>query len=221
MRAAFKNPTTEHYHEWRKRVKYHYFHLELLIPLWESLIRQYSEELHHLSEMLGYDHDLCLLSEIIINDSKLIKKRSTRVYITDLIILEQTQLRAKINVLGKKVYAEKSNKLIKRIEHYWKIWENENTFAVYFMANDKPIIYTGMTNNLVRSVAEHKSGFNPRSYTSRNGLNKLVYYETFQDRMKAIIREKRIKRLGRDKKIALIEEFNPKFLDLFKEHSGL
>jgi len=67
MQLAHTFPTVENYHEWRKRVKYHYYHLELLIQIWPSFMEPYVEQVHQLSEMLGKDHDLSLLKENILH----------------------------------------------------------------------------------------------------------------------------------------------------------
>jgi len=97
----------------------------------------------------------------------------------------------------------------------------ENLFSVYIMANNRPTLYTGMTNNLLRRVYEHKHCLIPNSFTSRYKLNKLVYYELFSEPRLAIIREKQIKNLSRKEKLELISRFNPEFKDLFDELSGL
>ena len=88
------------------------------------------------------------------------------------------------------------------------------TLCVYILAS-KPqgTLYVGVTNDLIRRVAEHKQGIVP-GFTKRYGVNKLVYWEAFDDYHAAILREKRLKRWRRDWKHALIEEANPHWADL-------
>lgn len=81
------------------------------------------------------------------------------------------------------------------------------------MVNERPTIYTGVTNNLLRRVHEHKNNL-VAGFTSKYNLHKLVYYESFETIEQAIIREKQIKDLNRDEKINLISKLNPKFKDL-------
>ena len=87
------------------------------------------------------------------------------------------------------------------------------------MANARPTLYTGVTNNLVRREYEHKNGL-IKGFTSRYNLHKLVYYETFDTIEQAIIREKQIKDMNRVDKLEIIRKFNPNFKDLYNEILG-
>jgi putative endonuclease len=91
------------------------------------------------------------------------------------------------------------------------------TYYVYIMASGKNgTLYIGMTNNLVRRVAEHRSDTIPR-FTQKYGVHHLVYYEQTDDVLPAIAREKQLKKWNRQWKIRLIEQDNPQWRDLYDE----
>ncbi len=76
------------------------------------------------------------------------------------------------------------------------------------------VLYTGVTNDLVRRTFEHREKTNP-GFTSRYNVDKLVFFEETSDVLAAIAREKQIKGGSRRKKIALIEGLNPGWRDLY------
>lgn len=82
--------------------------------------------------------------------------------------------------------------------------------------NNNTVIYTGMTNNLMRRVYEHKEKLID-GFTKKYNATKLVFYEIYKDSYTAIQREKQIKAGSRKKKVALIESLNPKWKDLSSE----
>ena len=75
------------------------------------------------------------------------------------------------------------------------------------------VLYTGVTNNLIRRVYEHKNKL-IIGFTSKYNVSKLIYYEVFNDSLNAITREKTIKNMVRRKKLKLINDTNPKFEEL-------
>ena len=89
-------------------------------------------------------------------------------------------------------------------------------YFVYIMTNRSGTLYTGVTNNLMRRVREHKTGIGS-GFTTKYNLDRLVYFERFEDVHNAIEREKRIKGWLRIKKIALIVSVNPSWKDLSEE----
>lgn len=84
------------------------------------------------------------------------------------------------------------------------------------MTNRSQTLYTGVTNDLIRRVYEHKNKIIP-GFTSRYNITKLVYYEAGNNINTAISREKQIKGWLRIKKIALIEKSNPEWKDLSED----
>jgi putative endonuclease len=92
------------------------------------------------------------------------------------------------------------------------------TYYVYILSSRSRTIYTGVTNNLQRRIAEHRSELAP-GFTSQYKTSRLVHFETFADIRDAITREKQIKKWRREEKIALIESRNPTWIDLAAETS--
>ena len=90
-------------------------------------------------------------------------------------------------------------------------------FNVYIVTNRyHTVLYTGMTGRGHNRIFEHKSMRYP-SFTCRYKVTKLVHWEEFENVLDAIAREKQIKRWSRAKKIALIEKYNPEWLDLYNQ----
>ncbi len=97
--------------------------------------------------------------------------------------------------------------------------KTEHDYWVYILTNwKKTVLYVGITNNLSRRLLEHYNNRGkPKTFTGKYYCYNLVYYEWHQYVNNALTREKEIKKLLREKKIALIEEANPewKFFNAF------
>jgi putative endonuclease len=90
-------------------------------------------------------------------------------------------------------------------------------YYVYLLASRiRGTLYIGVTKDLQRRVYEHKTGIK-KGFTYKYGVNRLVYFETFQNINEAIDSEKKLKKWNRDWKIELFEKENPSWQDLAKD----
>ena len=80
-------------------------------------------------------------------------------------------------------------------------------------------LYTGVTNDLIRRVAQHRLKL-AEGFTKKYDIHRLVYFEQFDDIENAIRREKRLKKWNRARKVRLIEESNPNWDDLYPGIAG-
>jgi putative endonuclease len=93
--------------------------------------------------------------------------------------------------------------------------------VVYILASQRNgTLYIGVTSDLVGRISVHKQALLP-GFTSRHGVNRLVDFENHGTMLEAIASEKQLKKCARFRKIALIEQFNPTWRDLYFEVSGL
>ena len=89
-------------------------------------------------------------------------------------------------------------------------------YYIYIMRNRTRTLYTGVTNDILRRVEEHRNG-KGGAFTAKYKIKRLVHFEHFEYIGDAIAREKEIKGWVRRKKIALIEMENPNWTDLSRE----
>lgn len=92
----------------------------------------------------------------------------------------------------------------------------EKQSFVYILTNyEQTTLYIGVTNNLINRTFIHKEKFN-KGFSAKYNLTKLVYYEVFSDITQAIAREKQLKGGPRQRKLDLIDKFNPNWDDLYE-----
>jgi putative endonuclease len=89
-------------------------------------------------------------------------------------------------------------------------------YYIYIMASRARTLYTGVTDDLIKRVFEHKNKL-IEGFTKKYNVTNLVYYEAVNDVQAAIQREKQVKGWLRKRKIALIETMNPEWKDLSDE----
>lgn len=119
MKKAIKKPTTENLHEWRKHVKYHLYHVQVLRPAWNSVLKAWRNELKDLGENLGDDHDLAVFAQTLLDEQDHFAcNRELRVLV-GLSDRRRARLQAMMFPLGQRLFAEKPKRLAGRFETYW------------------------------------------------------------------------------------------------------
>jgi CHAD domain-containing protein len=111
FRLADRDPTAEHLHEWRKRVKDLWYQQRLLQEAWPGVLKAEAAEAKALSKLLGDDHDLAVLAEQLDTDGDPQDLR-------ELIDRRRGELLESVRALGRRVYAEKPKAFARRLGRY-------------------------------------------------------------------------------------------------------
>lgn len=93
-------------------------------------------------------------------------------------------------------------------------------YHVYIMASLHRVLYIGVTGRLAERVAEHKAHLYPHSFTATYRCTRLVYCEEYARIQDALAREKQLKGWRREKKVRLIQNVNPEWIDYFASLSS-
>jgi len=112
-------------HEWRKRVKYLWYHVRLLQASWPRVLDVLADALDDLSTWLGLDHDLAMLRALLHEDVALAPGPGERQEILALVARRQAELREQSLPLGRRVYAERPGAFADRLGAYWTTWREE------------------------------------------------------------------------------------------------
>jgi len=117
-----KSPTTENFHEWRKRTKYLRYQMEMLMAAFPHIISAFEESLHDLSDFLGNDHDMALLHERAFDyhESGFSGENEYQL-LCALMAHERTTLQRSAVTLGQKLYLDDPDQFVRRIEKFWEI----------------------------------------------------------------------------------------------------
>ena len=122
---AYDCGTAESFHEWRKRVKYHWYHTRLLRSLWSPVLKGRRSESKRLADLLGNDHDLTVLHQTLIDQAADFGDEHTLDAVVVLIARRQAELRADAEPVGRRLFAENAKRFGKRFEEYWDAWQSE------------------------------------------------------------------------------------------------
>lgn len=121
MEKAYRKPTDERFHEWRKRVKDHWYHCRLLRKIWPEQMSARIDELKRLSDFLGDDHDLAVLGKVLRTEGN--ELQGDTATLMCLAQRRQIELRAEARDLGERLYGKTSGCLADEYSGYWKAWK--------------------------------------------------------------------------------------------------
>ncbi len=127
MLAAKEDPDPEKLHEWRKRVKYLWYHLGFLRPIWAHVVEALADEQHEMSTLLGEDHDIAELRHFLSENPELAGGPDASHAIEGLCASKHESFLQKIWPLGEKLYLETPDVWVDRIGGYWEVSRGTTT----------------------------------------------------------------------------------------------
>lgn len=122
--VAFDEPKDEHFHHYRKRAKYHWYHCRLLRGVWRPVMNARRREVRRLTGLLGDDHDLVVFRQTLSDEPDLIQRVETREAFLGLLERRRVELRAEARPLGERLFVESPGQLVERFRCYWTAWRD-------------------------------------------------------------------------------------------------
>ncbi|MCG6156459.1 CHAD domain-containing protein [Rubinisphaera margarita] len=123
MDGVAEEPADENFHNWRKRVKYHRYHCQILTPLWPAELRARAGEADRLGDYLGDDHDLAVLrAQVVESPEAFGQERDIQAFL-GLMDQQRELLQQKSFLVGRRLFAEKPGALCNRMSRYWDVWQ--------------------------------------------------------------------------------------------------
>ncbi len=125
MATARKQPAPETFHEWRKRVKDHWYHVRLLESLCTEVLQTREGALKELETWLGDDHNLFVLCGKLRDDQERYGGAENVELFAALMEEYSKELRDKAFSLGERIYEQKPKLLGREMERLWDTWQNQ------------------------------------------------------------------------------------------------
>jgi CHAD domain-containing protein len=122
FKVAKADPTDEKLHEWRKQAKYLFYQLEILRPLWTERMDEMVHEVDQVGELLGDDHDLVVLRQMVKDGSEKLGDDGDRETLLALIDRRRDEVQQEVMLLGERFFQDKVRDFARRFSGYWKTW---------------------------------------------------------------------------------------------------
>jgi len=117
--TARADTSTTNLHDWRKRAKYLYYQLGYLRPLWPKELKAFENSLNQLANLLGDDHDLALLAQVLKEEPGLHEDPKQLELLTGVITAERNRLQKQLWPVAKRLYKEEPSQFANRLAAYW------------------------------------------------------------------------------------------------------
>jgi CHAD domain-containing protein len=126
FQLAAKKPSPEAFHEWRKRVKDHWYHTQILRHVWPEVMKPYRDQMEELSDALGDRHDLDVAQELVLDQASPFGNDFEIRVLRDMVQLRAANLSRNAIRIGALIYAEPSRAVARRFESYWDAWLDDS-----------------------------------------------------------------------------------------------
>jgi CHAD domain-containing protein len=125
MRTAYDDPTAANFHEWRKQIKYHGYHVRVLRDLWKPMMSSLRNEADALSDLMGDDHNLDVFYKTLLHSPKQFGRKRDIQVLLGLIDRRSAELRIAAKTIGARIFAQNSKAFGRRFRAYWEVWRSE------------------------------------------------------------------------------------------------
>ena len=125
MKTAYREPSTEHFHLWRKRVKYLWHQLEMFEAAAPTEIGQTAVSFHTLSSLLGEEHDLAELDHLLTQSPTQLLNAEQRTWLQSLIREQRQRLQDEAKSEGESLFGQKPQQFVNQIAGHWLAWHDE------------------------------------------------------------------------------------------------
>ena len=123
--GAYALPSDEAFHDWRKQVKYLWYHTQILEHIWPPVMQALTEELDRLGELLGQDHDLAVLRTTVLAEFPRAGATATLMALERRIGEVRARKQSEARLLGERIYLERPSEFTRRLRGYWRVWQVE------------------------------------------------------------------------------------------------
>jgi CHAD domain-containing protein len=120
---AHSDASVEVFHTWRKRVKYHRYHVDLSEALWAPVLDEWEDALHDLTDDLGLAHDVAVLDEVLVDSPDILGDSVVTQRIRAALHEASAEFRRSALRRGRRAFAETPEALVQRFQSYWDAWQ--------------------------------------------------------------------------------------------------